>query len=181
MDVSYYYQILDAGIQYEKGRKVGKHWRIGERRRLIEEVQFWKSLLEFIKEEENGVECSEKLFEQIERLCKKYKLPNYECVIRKRDELMKSICVFERKKEEEIKICELMKALFIDLQKNLDVYKDKEMVYQILVILHNLPKTMHGENVLNNSCNLVTYNDALLYAKGCMNERMREVYREYFE
>ena len=31
MDVSYYYQILDIGIQYEKGRKVGRHWRIGVR------------------------------------------------------------------------------------------------------------------------------------------------------
>lgn len=31
MDISYYYQILDTGIQYEKGQKVGKHWKIGER------------------------------------------------------------------------------------------------------------------------------------------------------
>ena len=39
---------------------------------------------------------------------------------------------------------------------------------------------MHGKNILNDGCNLVSYNDALLYAQGCMNEGMKEVYREYF-
>lgn len=98
MDVSYYYQILDTGIQYEKGRKVGRYWRIGERKRLGEEVLFWQSLLELIADEENGIECSDKLFEQIEKLCKKYKLPNYERVLRMKNELIYSTCVFERKK-----------------------------------------------------------------------------------
>ena len=40
---------------------------------------------------------------------------------------------------------------------------------------------MHGKNILNDGCNLVSYNDALLYAQGCMNEGMKEVYREYFD
>lgn len=181
MDVSYYYQILDTGIQYEKGRKVGRYWRIGERKRLGEEVLFWQSLLDFIADEENGIDCSDKLFERIEKLCKKYKLPNYERVLKMRDELITSTCIFERKKEEEIKICGLMKALFLDMQKNLEVYKNKEMVYSILVILHNLPKAMHGKNILNDSYNLVSYNDALLYTQRCMNEKMKEAYREYFD
>ena len=180
MDVSYYYQILDIGIQYEKGRKVGRHWRIGERKRLGEEVLFWQSLLELIADEENGIECSDKLFKQIEKLCKKYKLPNYERVLRMKNELINSTCIFERKKDEEINICKLMKSLFLDMQENLKVKKDKEKVYHILVILHNLPKAMHGKNILNDGCNLVSYNDALLYAQGCMNEGMKEVYREYF-
>lgn len=181
MDVSYYYQILDTGIQYEKGRKDGRYWRIGERKRLGEEVLFWQSVLEFIADEERGIECSDKLFERIEKLCKKYKLPNYERVLKMRDELITSTCIFERKREEEIKICRLMKSLFLDMQKNLEVYKKKEMVYSILVILHNLPKAMHGKNILNDSCNLVSYNDALLYTKRCMNEKMKEAYREYFD
>lgn len=181
MDVSYYYQILDTGIQYEKGRKVGRYWRIGERKRLGDEVLFWQSLLEFIADEENGIECSDKLFEGLKKLCKKYKLPNYERVLRKRVELINSTCIFERKKEEEIDICELMKSLFLDMQKYLEVYKDKEMVYRILVILHNLPKAMHGKNKLNASCNLVSYNDALMHAQGCMDERMKEKYKKYFD
>lgn len=180
MDVSYYYQILDTGIQYEKGRKIGSHWKIGERKRLGEEVSLWKSLLEFIADEEKGIECSDKLFERLERLCKKYKLPNYERVLGMRNELVNSKCMFERKKDEEINICGLMKSLFLDMQKNLDVYKDKEKVYRILVILHNLTKAMHGRNILNDCCNLVSYNDALLCAQGCMDERMKEEYKEYF-
>lgn len=46
--------------------------------------------------------------------------------------------------------------------------------------LHNLPKAMHGSNILNENCNLVSFNDALVYAKGCMDEKMKQEYREYF-
>lgn len=181
MDIGYYYQILDTGIQYEKGRKIGSCWRIGERKRLIEEVLFWQSLLEFIEDEEKGIECSDKLFKRLEKLCKKYKLPNYEKVLSMKNELLNSNFVFERKKDEERNICRLMKALFLDMQKNLNVYKDKERVYLILVILHNLPKAMHGRNILNNSCNLLSYSDVLLYTQGYMDKRMKEEYREYFD
>ena len=73
------------------------------------------------------------------------------------------------------------KAIYDDNQAFFDFAKDKEKVYHILVILHNLPKAMHGKNILNDGCNLVSYNDALLYAQGCMNEGMKEVYREYFD
>lgn len=180
MDISYYYQILDTGILYEKGRKKGKLWKIGEGQRLREEVLFWKSLLEFISNEGNGIECSERLFESLERLCKKYKFPNYERILEKKDELVNSDCKFERNKDEELKICNLMKQLLVDLQKYLDNYKDKEMVYQILVILHNLPKSMHGRNILNDSCNLISYNDALIYAHSCMDEKMKKEYEKYF-
>lgn len=180
MDVSYYYQILDTGILYEKGGKEGKRWKIGERKRLREEVLFWQNLLEFISHEENGVDCSEKLFENLKRLCKKYKFPNYERILGKGDELLNSDCQFVRNKDEESKICNLMNHLLVDLQKNIDDYKDKEMVYRILVVLHNLPKAMHGRNILNDSCNLVSYKDAMMYAQGYMDGRMKEEYNKYF-
>lgn len=181
MDISYYYQVLDTGILYEKGRKEGKRWKIGERKRLRDEVLFWKDLLEFISNEENGIECSEKMFERLERLCKKYNFPNYEKILEKKDELVNSDCKFVRNKNEELKICNLMKHLFLDLQKNIEEYKDKEMVYRILVVLHNLPKSMHGQNILNGSCNVISYNDALIYAQGYMDERMKEKYNKYFD
>lgn len=174
MGIGYYYQILDIGILYEKGRKGGKLWRIGERKRLSEEVLFWKSLLNFILIEENGLECSEKLFDSLENLCKKYKFPNYERVLEKKEELVNSNCIFERKQEEELKIYSLMRCLMKDMQINLDIYKDKEKVYRILTILHNLPKAMHGQNILNENCNLVSYDDALLYAQWSMDEKMKK-------
>lgn len=181
MDIGYYYQILDTGILYEKGRKSGKLWRIGERKRLNEEVLFWKNLLDFILIEENGIECSEKLFDSLENLCKKYKFPNYERVLEKKRELVNSNCIFERKQEEELKIYSLMKCLMKDMQINLDIYKDKEKVYRVLTILHNLPKAMHGQNILNENCNLVSYEDALLYAQWSMDEKMKQEYKKYFD
>lgn len=181
MDIGYYYQILDTGILYEKGRKSGKLWRIGERKRLNKEVLFWNNLLDFILIEENGLECSEKLFDSLENLCKKYKFPNYERVLEKKRELVNSNCIFERRQEEELKIYSLMKCLMKDMQINLDIYKDKEKVYRILTILHNLPKAMHGQNILNENCNLVSYEDALLYAQWSMDEKMKEEYKKYFD
>lgn len=181
MDVSYYYQILDTGILYEKGRKSGKRWWIGERKRLSEEVLFWQSLLEFILKEEKGIDCSEKFFEGLERLCRKYKLPNYERVLEKKDELLNSNCLFERKKDEELKIYSLMQSLMLDMQKNIEFFKDKERAYRILTILHNLPKAMHGCNILNERYKTISYSDALLYAQECMDEKMREEYSKYFD
>lgn len=181
MDIGYYYQILDTGILYEKGRKSGKLWRIGERKRLNKEVLFWNNLLDFILIEENGLECSEKLFDSLENLCKKYKFPNYERVLEKKRELVNSNCIFERRQEEELKIYSLMKCLMKDMQINLDIYKDKEKVYRILTILHNLPKAMHGKNILNENCNLVLYEDALLYAQWSMDDKMKQEYKKYFD
>lgn len=181
MDVGYYYQILDTGILYEKGGKRGKRWRTGERKRLSEEVLFWKSLLEFISLEERGIECSERLFESLGSLCKKYKFPNYERILEMKDQLVNDTCIFERRQEEELKIYNLMNCLIKDMQTNLHVYKDKEAVYHILTVFHNLPKAMHGRNVLNENCNLISYSDALLYAKGYMDEKMKEEYKEYFD
>lgn len=180
MDISYYYQILDIGILYEKGGKTGRYWRLKERKRLREEVLFWQNLLEFISNEEEGIECSDKLFESLERLCRKYKFPNYERILGKKHELINNNCKFKRNKDEELKVRRFMKQLLLDMQKSLEDYKGKEMVYRILAILHNLPKAMHGRNILNDSCKLISYNDALEYAQGYMDERMREEYEKYF-
>lgn len=181
MDIGYYYQILESGVLYEKGRQSGKLWRIGERKRLGEEVTFWQSLLDYISLEENGFDCSEKLFDSLETLCKKYKFPNYERVLEKKGELITSNCIFERKQDKESKIYSLMKCLIKDMQINLDIYKDKEKVYRILIVLHNLPKAMHGQNILNENCNFISYDDALLYAQEWMDEKMKQEYKKYFD
>lgn len=179
MDIGYYYQVLDTGILFEKGRKKGKRWKIGERKRLEEEISFWINLLEYISREENGIECSEKLFESLERLCKKYKFPNYEKILVKKHELVSSNCTFMRKKEDEIKIYSLIKHLLLDLQINVHDYKDKEMTYRILGVLHNLPKSMHGRNALNGNSDAISCNDALSYAQGYMDAKMKEKYNQY--
>ena len=94
-------------------------------------------------------------------------------------QLVNDTCIFERKQEDEINIYNLMNCLIDDMQVALDVLKDKEAVYRMLTALHNLPKALHGRNLLNEHCNLISYNDALLYAQGCMDEKMKEKYKEY--
>lgn len=179
MDIGFYYQILEIGIVYEKGRKCGKRWRIGEKKRLKEEILFWQSLLDYISLEERGIESSEILFQNLENLCRKYKLPNYEKVLVMRPQLVQDNCIFVRKREDEINIYNFMKCIISDIQDVLDISKDKETIYNLLMILHNLPKAMHGHNILNEHCNLISYKDALIYAQKCMDDKMKEKYKEY--
>ncbi len=49
------------------------------------------------------------------------------------------------------------------MQKNLDYYKNKELVYRILAILHNLPKSMHGHNILIKIYYVRTHKNVLYY------------------
>lgn len=179
MDISLYYQIIDIGIMYEKGGKKGILWNIGERKRLKDEAIFWQNILNYISEEENGKDCSAQLFENLEKLCKNYKLPNYERVLEKKVELIDCNCAFEREKNEELRINYLMQRLLCDMRINLKNFKGKEIVYRILEVLHNLPKSMHGKNILCNSHNLISYKDALCYAKSYMSEEMKKEYKEY--
>ena len=176
MDISLYYQVLDIGILYEKGRKNGKLWRIGERKRLKDEVLCWQKILDYISREKNGNKCCEKLFEDLENLCKKYKFPNYERILDKKEELINCDNIFERRENEEARIHSFMEQLLSDIKNNLNAHGKKEMVYRILAVLHNLPKAMHGKNILNNNSNLVSYADAVKYAKGYMDEKKKKQY-----
>lgn len=180
MDVSIYYQVLDIGILYEKGRNSGRLWKIGERKRLKELILFWQKVLDYITKEEEGIICSEELFQNLEKLCKKYKLPNYAKILDKKGDLINSDCVFERKKDEEIKIFNLIEQLLLDMKKNVEDYRNKEMTYRILIILHNLPKAMYRRDILSNSSNYTSYSEALNDAKNCMNKVMKKEYEKYF-
>lgn len=179
MDVSLYYQILDIGILYEKGRKNGKLWRFGERKRLKDEILFWQKILDYISTEKKGITCSKELFKNLEKLCKKYKFPNYERILLQKDELLKCNYKFKINKDEEAKINDFMKQLLSDMLKNLNDYKNKKSTYRLLSILHNLPKAMHGRNILCNYPHFLSYSDVLNNAKGYMNEKMQKEYEKY--
>lgn len=179
MQICYYYQILDTGIVYEKGKTGGRIWKPGERRRLREELFFWRDILEYVSMEEKGIDCSERLFRAMNSMCEKYKLPNYERILKLKEKIVKDTCVFETDKEEEIKINQLMLKLLNDAEKNLRYFKGKAMVHRILCILHNFPKVMHGNNILSRNCHPISYQNAWTYAQGYMNDKMREEYGKY--
>ncbi len=179
MDIGLYYQILGMGVLYEKGSNRGKRWRIGERKRLRDEIWFWQKILEDIAKEQNGMPCHEALFMELANLCRKYKFPHYERVLDKKEELLHCNCVFERDREEEAKLRGFMEQLLQDARKYLEEFNDKEMVYRILVVLHNLPRAMYGKNILNSNAHSISYHIALQYAEGCMDDKMKKEYEEY--
>lgn len=179
MDISYYYQILDVGINYEKGRKKGKFWKLGERKRLREEIMFWQDILRYVLDKEKGIQCENELFERLGILCRKYELPNYERILGEKAELLNSQHVSEVNKEEALKVHCFMTRLLQDMLEELENHKGKEMVYRLMTVLHNFPKVLYGYNDINGRSNSVSYKDALIYAKGYMNESMREKYGEY--
>lgn len=181
MEICYYYQILDIGVVYEKGRASGKLWKLGEQKRLREELSFWRALLEFAAMEEKGIDCAERVFDDMDNMCKKYKLPNYERILKLQKEIAKDQCIFEIRKEEETKINNLMLRLLSDAEKCLADFNGKEMLYRILAILHNFPKVMHGNNILNRNGRPISYQSAWNYAQGYMNDKMREEYSKYLD
>ena len=180
MNISYYYHILDIGILYEKGKKRGKIWRIGERKRFKDELLFWQSLIDFISKEYNGIECSEILFQNLESLCHKYNFPNYERILCLKEELVNCDFTFEINNHEELVIRSLIKQLLSELQKYIENFCGKEMAYRILIIIHNLPKSMHGKSIINKNCSVMSCSDALQSAWEYMNEQMRSDYKKYF-
>lgn len=180
MDISYYYEILDMGILYEKGGGGGKFWKIGQRKRLGKENLFWLNLLDFIAAEKNGIDCSDRAFQELEKLCNKYRFPYYQKILDKKWEFINSNYKFERIEDEEINIRGLMKALLLEMQEKLYVQKDKKEVYNILRILHNIPRPMHRRILLSEGWDVVLYKDALSYAQGCMDEERRKKYEKYF-
>ncbi len=82
--------------------------------------------------------------------------------------------LFRIKKEEEIKVKLFIARLLSDIDINLHQFRGKEEVYRLLALLHNLPKVMHGKNVLNKSFRPISCRDAFSYARGYMNSKMRE-------
>ena len=179
MDISLYYQILDIGIVYEKGGQRGKRWRISERKRLKEVMIFWRKIIGDISQEKEGSINGEWVFDSLENLCKKYKFPNYERILERKEELINCTVKFERKEQEEASLRGFMEALLSDAERNLEGRGGKDAVYRLLSILHNLPKAMHGKNILNPNFSPISYQDALRYAEGYMDEKMKKEYERY--
>lgn len=181
MDIGVYYQILDIGIQYEKGRKRGSYWKLGERKYLQEEVDFWRKLLEYIANELNEIDCSEQIFEEVQRLCRDYKFPNYEQILKNKDKLNDTMIIDCNFKTNEQNIRNIMDRLLQDMIQLLSYFNGKEEFYQLLNVLHNLPKSMHGKGILCNHPKLVSYNDALKYAYNCLSTHtLQEKYGKLF-
>lgn len=182
MDIGVYYQILDSGIQYEKGRKRGTCWRPGERKYLRQECRFWRKLLAYISDELAGDDCADQTFDMLEHLCSVYEFPNYENILAKKQEMIGCKIDFVQQADQEKHIRHIMRMICADMEQLLGCRSGKKEFYQLLAVLHNLPKCMHGKIAVYDCMNPISYKDALRYADQCLRtQTLREKYREMLQ
>lgn len=164
MEQSIYYWILDIGITYRKGGQRRGMWRIGERKELLREVDFWLSVLDMIAQEQEGKDCSQRFWKEFTALCKSNKCPNYQRILQKKEDILNCNDIFLLEKEHEAKIHQLLQYFLQQAQKSLRDMNEK-YAYELLYGIHNLPKAMHGEWVLGERYQSHSYYDALRYSE----------------
>ena len=94
MEQSIYYWILDIGIMYRKGGGRSGFWRIGERKELLREVDFWLSVLDMIAEERKGIDCSKQFWKEFTALCKRGNCSNYQRILQKKEDILNCKDIF---------------------------------------------------------------------------------------
>ena len=164
MNSEIYYHILELGIVYEKGGKSGNRWRWRERKRLSDELAFWKNLIKYAELEERGMDCSKETFTEMSKLSHAYKLANYDRVLSLQNNLLNSTarCVIEEEKKKQL--ISLALDMLSDMEENLKDKKGKVKVYGLMEKLHNIPKALHGKDELG-GMNPISFEDALKYAE----------------
>ncbi len=165
MEQSIYYWILDIGIMYRKGGGRSGFWRIGERKELLREVDFWLSVLDMIAEERKGIDCSKQFWKEFTALCKRGNCPNYQRILQKKEDISNCKDIFMPDKEHEAKIHQLLQYFLLEVQKSLHDFDGKARAYKLLYGIHNLPKAMHGKWVLGEYYPNLSYYDALCYSE----------------
>lgn len=158
MDKSIYFIILDIGITYEKGARSSGLWKIGEKKRLNDEIAFWKSLIQNVRDETQGVDCAAIALNNLTAIADKYKLPNYRLILSNWTELQK--CCFETDMATELKVCFIMDELLDKALRENKKYKK----YEIIRTLHNIPHCMHGASCIQPRFKSISLNTALKYA-----------------
>lgn len=158
MDKSIYFIILDIGITYRKGAQSSGLWKIGEKKKLNDEITFWMSLIQNVRDETQGMDCSEIALNHLKAITDKYKLPNYRRILSSWTELQR--CRFETDMATEQKVYSIMEELLDEALRENRKYKK----YEIIRTLHNIPHCMHGASCIQPRYKAISLNDALKYA-----------------
>ena len=158
-----YYHIIEIGVIFEKGRKSGDSWVKGEKDLLLEECNLWKKFIEYASIENEGTDCSEEAFERLRVISNKFKLPNYMRIISMQSDIINDeniFCIDDAKKN---KLTEFMLDLLSNLEKCIADKNGKTEAYKILRKLHNIPRALHGRDILGGAPP-ISFEDALKYA-----------------
>lgn len=157
-----YYHIIEIGVVFEKGRKLGDSWVRGEKKLLSEECKLWRNLIEYASLESKGTDCSEEAIERLREICRKFTLPNYLRIITMQRDVIHDgnvFCIEEVKKN---KLIGVMLGLLSDFEKCIVDKNGKPEAYNILRKLHNVPRALHGIDILGGAPP-ITFEDALKY------------------
>ncbi len=158
MDKSIYFIILDIGMTYEKGAQSSGLWKIGEKKKLNAEITFWMSLVQNVRQETRGIDCSSIAYKHLKTIADRYKLPNYKHILSNWTELQK--CCFETDLATEHRVCSIMDELLDEALHENKKYKK----YEIIRTLHNIPHCMHGASCIQPRYKSISLNNALAYA-----------------
>lgn len=148
MNPEIYYHILEIGVVYEKGGKQGTRWRMGEKKRLLDECWLWRNLIQYAAQEEKGVGCAEKAFADLEEICKKHALPCYERALSMREVLVTSTRKFVVQDSDKNALVEQMLKEIDEIEKHVSEREGKADAYRAMQRLHNMPKALHGADEL---------------------------------
>ena len=127
-----YFHILEIGVIYEKGGKKGTKWLLGEKKRLLDECELWRHLIQYAAEEEAGLDCSEKVFSDLRKICKKHGLPGYERVLSLRSELLASTCRHIVPEDDKKLVIAYMTEAIDEIERNLSNREGKSKAYEVM-------------------------------------------------
>ena len=164
MNPEIYYHILEIGIIYEKGGKNGTKWLLGEKKRLLDECELWRHLIQYAAEEDAGLDCSEKVFSDLRRICKKHDLPGYERVLSLHSELLASTRRHIVPEDDKKLAIAYMTEAIDEIERNLSNREGKSKAYEVMYRLHNMPKALHGHDELGRGAN-ISVKDALKWGQ----------------
>ena len=163
MNPEIYFHILEIGVIYEKGGKKGTKWLLGEKKRLLDECELWRHLIQYAAEEA-GLDCSEKVFSDLRKICKKHGLPCYERVLSLRTELLASTCRHIVPEDDKKLVIAYMTEAIDEIERNLSNREGKSKAYEVMYRLHNMPKALHGRDELGRGAN-ISVKDALKWGQ----------------
>lgn len=172
MNIGVYYHVLESGIVNEKGKKKGKLWRVGERKRIKLECQFWEKILRYVELEMEGVDSSDILFVEMKDVIDKIKINSYLHIYNKREELMKATGLCEYSSEYVYCINELLENYILEIYKKINQMCGKSYVYRTLDVMHNWPRVFLGKELLGGG-KAISFEDAIKYASWRMTDEMK--------
>ena len=175
MHIGIYYHILEIGIVFEKGKKEGKLWKLGERKRLYRENCFWQDIIKQINLEISGMDSPDVIFDEMLILAEEYDIKNYYRIFNMKNELKEYDDNIKYSDEDLKNVNKIFDKLLFDFNCEINKFSGKNNAYKILEVMHNFPKVFHGRDILGGG-EAISFEDAVKYSTWSMTDTMKSKY-----